>query len=88
MALKKFKQKTPDEILIKAPRAEHGFATFAHLNTVVEYLQNQPELLPAVVGRLLGELPIYADNQAAVDGGLDYGDSYLTPSGLIVVLLQ
>lgn len=36
MALKKFKQKTPDEILIKAPRAEHGFATFAHLNAVVE----------------------------------------------------
>jgi len=36
MALKKFKQKTPDAILIKAPKAEHGFATFAHLNAVVE----------------------------------------------------
>lgn len=36
MALKKFKQKTPDAILIKAPKAEHGFATFAHLNAVVQ----------------------------------------------------
>ena len=88
MALKKFKQINQDPVLAKAQKAEHGFATFAHLNTVVEYLQNQPELLPAVVGRLLGELPIYEDNQAAVDGGLDYGDSYLTPTGLVVVLLQ
>lgn len=88
MALKKFKQTAQDPILAKAPAAEHGFATFAHLNAVVEYLQNQQELVPAVVGRLLGELPVYVDNQAAVDGGLDYGDAYLTTSGVVVVLLQ
>jgi hypothetical protein len=34
--LKKQKQIAEDPILVAAPRAEHGFVTFAHLNLLVE----------------------------------------------------
>jgi uncharacterized protein YdcH (DUF465 family) len=34
--LKKQKQIAKDPILAAAPRAEHGFVTFAHLNVLVE----------------------------------------------------
>lgn len=91
MALKKFKQKTPDAILIKAAKAEHGFATFAHLNVIVDYINTnaEPELIPAVVGRLLGQLPIVSDLQVAYDDGvIDYGDAYLTPQGSVAVFLD
>lgn len=88
MALKKFKQIAQDPVLAKASAAEHGFATFAHLNEIIEYLQNEPSLTPTVVGSLLGQLPVYVDNQAAVDDGLEYGQAYITPTGVVVVLLQ
>jgi len=36
MAVKKFKQINQDSVLANANKAEHGFATFAHVNVVVD----------------------------------------------------
>jgi hypothetical protein len=36
MALKKIKQVNQDPVLTNAAKAEHGFATFAHVNVVID----------------------------------------------------
>jgi len=39
-ALKKQKQIAQDPILVAAPKAEHGFATFAHINVLIEKIND------------------------------------------------
>ena len=49
MAIKKFKQINQDPVLAKAQKAEHGFATFAHVNAVIEEV-NTISLTPGLTG--------------------------------------
>jgi len=81
MALRKLKQESPGKILQKAEdsRAEGGLARLAHVNYVVEYLNN------------LGKTT-YVDNAAALADGKKPGDiiaitsnpGYLSPLAVVV----
>lgn len=48
MALEKLKQVQKDPVLDKAPKAEHGLATYAHLNVLVEYINKLEERIAAL----------------------------------------
>jgi hypothetical protein len=89
MALNFFKQKYNDEVLAKAARSEHGLARMAHLNVLVESLNQHVSDFEASVGStdtalLLGR--DHVDNAAAIASGLDPGDLYHTSGVLKIVM--
>ena len=89
MALNFFKQKYNDEVLAKAARSEHGLARMAHLNVLVEAVNQNYADFEASVGStdialLLGR--DHADNGAAVAAGLETGDLYHTSGVLKIVM--
>lgn len=83
MALKKYKQIAQDPILAKAPKAEHGFATFAHLNDLGTEVTS-PESLKAVIAKL----PVFASSVEALAANLQAGDLYVVEStGVLAVVI-
>ena len=72
---KKFSQTSPDSVLQKAARdnnyGEGGLAKLAHINELRESLV----------------MAIYADSPAALAGGLEPGDLYMTTLGVVCVVL-
>ena len=52
MAIEKFKQVANDPVLKDVPRAEHGQATFAHVNVLVEKINELEAIVAALTLRV------------------------------------
>jgi len=53
MALKKLKQVANDPVLENVPRAEHGHPTFAHMNVLVEKINELEAAITALTARVV-----------------------------------
>lgn len=71
--MKKFTPKSPDPHLKKD--ADMAPAKFGHLNALVSALQGASD-------------NVYADNAAALAGGLEPGDFYRTATGEVKVVFE
>jgi|TARA_R100000084_G_C4604602_1_gene124945 hypothetical protein len=84
MALSKIKQVKDDSVLDKAPRAEHGLARMAHVNTVIDEVNKVVGPIAKVSNAALLARN-HANNAAAKTAGLVNGDIYHTAGAVKIV---
>ena len=74
-------QISSDVLTLKNITSSDTYATFAEEGSCTLYHDNSPRLKTTANGLNLAGLPVYADNQAATNGGLEVNDLYRTSYG-------